>query len=204
VASRVDVLSALRKSYLFEDVTTDDLRPLAATTVVRRLVPREVLWPIGAPAHQICVAASGEVRSTVVDLDGDEVIHSVYGPGMTFGEPGFFAVDHVRIVETLAVQHSVVLLLHRRELVPFMRLHPDRAAGALALTPKISQSTLAAMVGVSRENVDRALAALVSRGSIRREGGRYVLVDEAALRQQVTRDWPMSNRRDRRIDLERP
>jgi hypothetical protein len=48
VAERVDVLSALRRSYLFEDLTTDHLRPLAATTVVRRLVPREVLWPIGA------------------------------------------------------------------------------------------------------------------------------------------------------------
>jgi CRP/FNR family cyclic AMP-dependent transcriptional regulator len=250
VAERVDVLSALRRSYLFEDVTTDDLRPLAATTVVRRLVPREILWPIGAPADEICVAVSGEVKATVVNLDGDEVIHSVYGPGMTFGEPGFFAVDHVRIVETLAVSHSAVLLLHRRELVPFMRRHdkvkdralealasntrwqttmisalssrplvdrlilrlleladtnPDRAApGAPALTPKISQTTLAAMVGVSRENVNRALAVLVSRGSIRREGGRYVLVDEAALREQATRDWPMSNRRDRRIDLDGP
>jgi CRP/FNR family transcriptional regulator, cyclic AMP receptor protein len=201
------------------------------------------------PADEIGVAVSGDVKATVVNLDGDEVIHSVYGPGMTFGEPGFFAVDHVRIVETLAVAHSVVLLLHRRELVPFMRRHdkvkdralealasntrwqttmisalssrpladrlilrlleladtnPDRSPGAPALTPKISQTTLAAMVGVSRENVNRALAALVSRGSIRREGGRYVLVDEKALRLQVTKDRPMYNRRDRRTDLENP
>ena len=212
-------------------------------------MPREVLWPIGAPADEIAVAVSGEVKATVVNLDGDEVIHSVYGPGMTFGEPGFFAVDHVRIVETLAVTHSVVVLLHRRGLVPFMQHHdkvkdralealasntrwqttmisalssrplvdrlilrlleladtnPDRAAGTPALTPKISQTTLAAMVGVSRENVNRALATLVSRGSIRRESGRYILVDEAALREHATKDWPMSNRRDRRIDLETP
>jgi CRP-like cAMP-binding protein len=250
VAEQVDVLSALMRSYLFEDLTPDDLRPLVSTTIVRRLVPREILWPIGAPADEICIAVSGEIKSTVVNLDGDEVIHSVYGPGMTFGEPGFFAVDHVRIVETLAVQHSVVLLLHRREMVPFMRLHdtvkdralealasntrwqttmisalssrplldrlilrlleladtdPGRAApGAPAMTPKISQTTLAAMVGVSRENVNRALATLVSRGAIRREGGRYVLVDEAALREQATKDWPMSHRRDRRTDLQSP
>lgn len=66
MAERGDVLSALRRSYLFEDVTTEDLRPLAATTVVRRLVPREVLWPIGAPADEIAVAVSGEVKATVV------------------------------------------------------------------------------------------------------------------------------------------
>ncbi len=33
-----------------------------------------------------------------------------------------------------------------------------------AVTPKISQSTLAGMIGVSRENVNRALEALVSDG----------------------------------------
>ena len=39
---------------------------------------------------------------------------------------------------------------------------PQRRAG-LSVTPKVSQSTLAAMVGVSRENVNRALAALVGQ-----------------------------------------
>jgi DNA-binding GntR family transcriptional regulator len=52
------------------------------------------------------------------------------------------------------------------------------------MTPKISQSTLAAMVGVSRENVNRVLSALAAEGSIRRDNGRYVLVDEERLR------WP--------------
>jgi hypothetical protein len=31
-----------------------------------------------------------------------------------------------------------------------------------------------------------------------------VLVDEARLRLEATKDWPMSNRRDRRLDLENP
>jgi DNA-binding GntR family transcriptional regulator len=67
-------------------------------------------------------------------------------------------------------------------------------------TPEISQSTLAAMIGVSRENVNRALATLVSDGLIRREKGRYVILDEARLRDRIGRDWPLAGRRDRRLD----
>ncbi len=70
-----------------------------------------------------------------------------------------------------------------------------------AVTPKISQSTLAGMIGVSRENVNRALAALVSDGAIRQEDGRYVLVDEERLRRFVANDWPREARRDRRIEI---
>jgi CRP/FNR family transcriptional regulator, cyclic AMP receptor protein len=76
---------------------------------------------------------------------------------------------------------------------------PERQSGQ-GVTPKISQSMLAAMVGVSRENVNRALAALMADGSIRQERGRYVLVDEERLRREVARDWPLAGRRDRRID----
>ncbi len=76
---------------------------------------------------------------------------------------------------------------------------PERGPG-LSTTPKISQSTLAAMVGVSRENVNRALSALAAEGSIRRENGRYVLVDEERLRREVARDWPLAARRERRHD----
>jgi CRP/FNR family transcriptional regulator, cyclic AMP receptor protein len=249
VAEQVDVVAALSRSYLFEDLSAEDLQPLADRTVVRRLVPREAVWRIGEPADEITVVVAGELKVSVVNLDGDEVIHLVVGPGMTTGEPGFFAADPVRIVEVLAVDPSIVLLLHRRELGPFMQRHvevkdralealasntrwqttmisalstrplldrlilrllelaetnPDRGAGAPAQTPKISQTTLAAMVGVSRENVNRALSALVARGSIRREDGRYVLVDEAGLRQEATRDWAMSSLRDRRVDPGQP
>jgi CRP-like cAMP-binding protein len=75
---------------------------------------------------------------------------------------------------------------------------PDHRAG-LAVTPKISQSTLAAMVGVSRENVNRALSGLAARGLIRQEQGRYVLLDEARLRRELATDWPLAQRRDQRV-----
>ena len=240
----VDVLTGLSRSYLFEDLDRDDLAPLAAAATTRRLVRGEFVWRLGDAADEICVVLEGEVKDSVVDLDGNEVVYFVHGPGMTFGEPGFFAVDHHRIVEVVAVSPTLLISLHRRELVPFMAVHPsvkDRALEGLAAatrwqstmitltlrrsladriglrllelvdsrprrvdgllaTPRISQSTLAAMIGVSRENVNRALAALAADGMVRHQDGRYVLLDEPGLRARVGRDGPMAQRRDRRHD----
>lgn len=76
--------------------------------------------------------------------------------------------------------------------------NPQRRGGHPA-TPPVTQSTLAAMTGVSRENVNRALAALTAQGLVRRDGNRYVLLADARLRRAVARDWPVQGRRDRRM-----
>jgi CRP/FNR family transcriptional regulator, cyclic AMP receptor protein len=237
-----DVLRGLLRSYLFEGMTAGQLEPLAAAATTRRLVRGEYVWHPGDRADELFVVLSGEVKDSVVDADGYEVIHFIHGPGMTFGEPGFFSVERNRIIEVTALAPTVLIRLDRRCLLPFMAEHPavkdraleglasymrwqttmisslasrpltdrlvlrlleladsmpERRAGA-AVTPKISQSTLAAMIGVSRENVNRALSALALDGSIRLDGGRYVLADEEGLRARVSRDWPLVARRDRR------
>jgi CRP/FNR family cyclic AMP-dependent transcriptional regulator len=238
-----DVVGGLARSYLFEGLTRQELAPLAATATTRTTVRGEYVCHLGDPAHDLYVILSGEVKSSVTDADGVEVIHRVHGPGMTLGEPGFFAVEHTRIVDVIAISPSVLIRLNRRDLAPFLRLHPsvkDRALeglasanrwqttvisslqsrsltdrlllrllelaessperrSGLAVTPKVSQSTLAAMVGVSRENVNRALSALTTRGAIRQDHGRYLVVDEARLRQELARDWPLARTRDRRL-----
>jgi len=49
------------------------------------------VWHAGDPAEELYVVVSGEVKDCLVGMDGNEVIHFVHGPGMTLGEPGFFA-----------------------------------------------------------------------------------------------------------------
>jgi len=242
-----EIVIGLCRSYLFEGLATEEIEPLAAASRTRRLVRGEYVFHAGDTADELWVVVSGEVKDCVVDIDGNEIVHFVHGPGMTFGEPGFFAHDHVRIVDVIATQATELIRLDRRHLVPFMERHPvlkDRALELLAsntrfqanlitalltrplaerlilrllelidsgperqageaVTPKITQSTLAAMIGVSRENVNRALSALALDGSIRQQDGRYVLVDEERLRRDVAQGWPLAARRDRRIDLPR-
>ena len=108
---------------------------MAAVSRKRRLVRGEYVFHAGDPADELWVVVTGEVKDCVVDVDGNEVVHFVHGPGTTFGEPGFFAHDHVRIVDVIAVQPTTLIRLDRQDLVPFMERHPilkDRALEALA------------------------------------------------------------------------
>jgi CRP-like cAMP-binding protein len=234
-----EVLDGLARSYLFEGLTAQALAPLLPTT--RDLVRGEYTWHIGDRADELFVVLAGEVKDFVLDTEGRETVHLVHGPGMTVGEPGYFAVERNRSVANLATMPTTLIRLDRRDLTAFMRDNPTvkdraleglagmiRAAGVvmasrdtrtladrlvlrlldlvdtspervagLAVTPKISQSTLASMTGVSRENVNRALAGLIKTGAIRQDGGRYVIVDEERLRHDAARDWPLVGRRDR-------
>jgi CRP-like cAMP-binding protein len=58
----------------------------------------------------------------------------------------------------------------------------------LATTPRISQSTLAAMVGASRENVNRTLAGLTAVGILRPDGGRFLIAAPDAVRRRIVAD----------------
>ena len=237
---RADVATALRQSYLFGALPPDAIDALAATATVRRLNRGGSLFGPGDAADEIYVVLDGQLKDSLINVDGDEVVHYVFGPGKTFGEPGYFAVERDRVVRVTATEPAVVAALHRRQLTPLFETYPvlkDRVLERLAAnarlqsnwfaalatrpladrlvlrllelvdsnrssgtgqarTPAISQATLAAMVGVSRENVNRALSSLVARGLILRDGGSYVLVDEPALREVVARDWHLVYPRD--------
>ena len=107
-----------------------------------------------------------------------------------------------RVIEGLAsmtrTQNRLIVALARRplqarlvlRLLELAETNVPREDGAV-VTPKISQSTLAAMVGVSRENANRALAALAAQGTIQIESGRYVLPDPERLRVDVANGGPL-------------
>jgi CRP/FNR family transcriptional regulator, cyclic AMP receptor protein len=236
-----DLIRELSRSYLFEGLSAEVLEPLAAVVTSRSMVRGEHLWHPGDPANELYVVASGETKSYLSGPNGEELVHLLHGPGMTFGEPGYFSVERTRAVANVATAPAVVIRLDRRELDPFMHRNTstlDRALEGLAgiarwygnrvmalelqplrdrillwlldlvespesgdgqaTTAAVSQTTLAAMTGVSRENVNRALAGLMAEGTLRREGNRYVLVDEPRLRAEVARDWPVVWSRDKR------
>jgi CRP-like cAMP-binding protein len=186
---------------------------------------------------------SGQLKDSVVTVDGDEVVQSVYGPGMVIGEAGFFAPERNRVMAGVALEPCTILELRRQQLLPFLLRHPsvmvrlleglssfargqaeiiaalarrplperlllrlldlaetNATADGVGVTPRISQATLAAMVGVSRERVNRALAALAAQGCIRIERGRYVLCEPERLRREVAGGWPLLARLNRRSD----
>jgi CRP-like cAMP-binding protein len=63
-----------------------------------------------------------------------------------------------------------------------------RTAAGVRLPVKLSQTTLAGLVGSTRESVNRALSALAAEGAVTRSGGAFVILDEVALRRSLVRE----------------
>jgi CRP-like cAMP-binding protein len=243
-AREIDRVSLLLDTYLFADLTPAELEPLARAATIRRAVRGEHIFHVGDPADEIVVVASGELKDAVYTEDGDEVVHSLFGRGMVFGEAGFFAPERNRVMAMIALEPCTLLVLRRVELAPFLQRHPQVMLRALeglssvarsqtaviaalarrplperlllclldlvetnaqtaddaSVTPRVSQATLAAMVGASRENVNRALGALAAEGTVRLEAGRYVIADPDGVRRAVSRGWPLLEKRNRRSE----
>jgi len=242
-APEIDRVSVLLDTYLFADLSPAELEPLARAATVRRAVRGEHIFHVGDPADEIVVVAAGELKDAVYTEDGDEVVHSLFGHGMVFGEAGFFAPERNRVMAMIALEPCTLLVLERDVLSPFLGRHPQvmlRAMEGLSsvarsqtaviaalarrplperlllclldlvetnaqtddagVTPRVSQATLAAMVGASRENVNRALGALAAEGTVRLEAGRYVIDDPDAVRGEVSRGWPLLEKRNRRSE----
>ena len=122
---------------------------------------------------------AGELKDSVVDAAGVEVVHFLHGPGMTIGEPAFFAVDHRRVVEVIAVAPSVVIRLGRREFEPFMARYPsikDRVLEKLASNTRWQTTMISSLM--SRSLTDRLVLRLLELVDSSPEG-RVGVVEDA-------------------------
>jgi CRP-like cAMP-binding protein len=72
-----------------------------------------------------------------------------------------------------------------RRLADFAEKHGGAADGGVLLDLPVSQEGLAAMVGATRESVNKAVAGLVRSGLLVRRGRRYLIPDVAQLRSRA-------------------
>ncbi|MDQ6876243.1 MAG: Crp/Fnr family transcriptional regulator [Candidatus Dormibacteraeota bacterium] len=63
----------------------------------------------------------------------------------------------------------------------------EREDGSLEIALSVPQTTLAGLVGATRENVNRALRALSAEGKVRLVGGRFLVPDLVGLRREADR-----------------
>lgn len=74
-----------------------------------------------------------------------------------------------------------------RTLLDLAREHGESVPSGVRIRLKLSQTTLAAMVAASRENVNRALALFLARGEVSHHGGFFFVHDHDALENEIAR-----------------
>jgi len=219
IAERVSFLHSLP---LFEGLTDEELRFLAAEAKPRTYEAGAMIFHQGEPGTTCHIITRGKVRVFVIGEDGRELSVSIFGPGEIVGEMALFEnLPRSANVETLEPTWTLELhqdvLLHGlarsatlarsllRALSSRLRHMTEEAEGLASMTVAdrlllrlqrlaewsgrpvadgvrialpMTQQELAALIGTSRESVNRALSGLRRQGKIRLDNGWIVLLKE--------------------------
>lgn len=103
----------------------------------------------------------------------------------------------VSILDAAALAHRPIRDRLVLKLLELAHTHGQPSTHGTVIELRLTQSTLAALIGASRENVNRALASLVQAGLITNHAGTIAITRPDALSDTVTPDQPL-HRRNRR------
>jgi len=106
---------------------------------------------------------------------------------------GRATIETVTEIGFLQIQGRVV-----RKLLELAATHgQQREDGSVEIAVSVSQSTMAGLIGASRENVNRALGTLTAGGNVQVFDGHFVIADPVGLRTKADRGWIPLHRRNR-------
>jgi CRP/FNR family cyclic AMP-dependent transcriptional regulator len=201
--AELDAVVAVTRAELFaaRDVVVREGEPaeMAFAVVYGRL--KVVTSSRSGHEAVVAVLRKGEVFGELAILDGGARSATVIAIAPTL----LLAIDrrklHALLLKEATVSYKLLLVLARRlrqligsrevldvparlakQLVQLADDDGERVDGGVRLRTELSQRELGAMIGATRESVNKNLALLTRRGVVRADGKQLVVVDVPALR----------------------
>jgi CRP-like cAMP-binding protein len=126
-----DIAELLRESSaLFaalDDITLDALLKLATP---RHVKARQTVCHKGEQGDEMYIIMHGKLKVSSSSDDGREAILAILEDGDVSGEMSIID-GHPRSANVVAVQDTDVLVIHRRQFLPFLEAHPKAALALL-------------------------------------------------------------------------
>lgn len=92
----------------------------------------ERIFSLGEPGDSLYIVGAGRIELFVKDNAGARIVLAVAGPGEVFGELSLFD-GGARTASAIALEDATLLVLHRDDLLTFLRRHPDAALDLLTM-----------------------------------------------------------------------
>jgi CRP-like cAMP-binding protein len=108
---------------------------LAALTRSQQLERRAELFHKGDEGSELYLVVEGRLKALTTSLEGDDIVFNIHGPGDLVGEIAMLA-ELPRTATIAALEPCELLALGRRDLLDFLRRHPDVAVQMLAYVSK--------------------------------------------------------------------
>jgi CRP-like cAMP-binding protein len=171
---------------IFSSLDERALDALVRVTTTRRLDAGEVLFRKGDQGRQLYGVLSGRLKASASGADGKEIVFNVCDPGEVIGEIALLD-SNPRSATIVALDPSELLVLDRRDLLPFLERHPRVAIGMAELLAarlrRLSELAEDSVLLALRARLAKKLLALARRyGRATPEG---VLIDLPLSQQEL-------------------
>jgi len=128
----VDKRQALANHPLFRHLRDSELTALLARARVERHKANGVIFRHGAPGLGLLAVLSGQVKITSSSAGGREIVLNVINPGEVFGEMALLD-GKPRSADAVTTMVSDLLVIDRRDFIPFLEAHPAICIRLLAV-----------------------------------------------------------------------
>ena len=221
----IDKRQLMSQSSLLRELSAEDLERLVTYVRVAKFAANEVIFRKGDPGHSMMSVITGRVRIGSLSPTGKEAVLNIINPGEVFGEIALLD-GKARTADATAMVDSDLLVLERREFIPFLERHPrtcidlltvlcgrirdttemvedtlfldlparlgrtllrlaerhgEETGDGIRIGIKFSQRELGDLVGMTRESINKQLAAWREMGIVKIDRGHILIGDVDAL-----------------------
>lgn len=117
------VRAVLSRHYLLRHAPVPELDRLADLATTRRFAAGDTVFVKGDPGTSMMAVLEGRIRISSISEEGREVMLAVFGPGDVFGEIAMIDGGE-RTADAVALEPTLLLVLTRREFMPFLERNP--------------------------------------------------------------------------------
>jgi CRP-like cAMP-binding protein len=159
---------------IFSSLDEKALDALVHATSTRRLDAGEVLFRKGDHGRQLYGVLSGRLKVSAAGADGKEIVFNVCDPGEVIGEIALLD-SNPRSATIVALEASELLVLDRRDFLPFLERHPrvaiELAELLAARLRRLSELAEDSVLLALRARLAKKLVALAQRYGQPTKGG---------------------------------
>lgn len=157
----MDPAGILLQTALFGDLTREDVESLLPDLNTRRYRRGEVVWLAGDPAEELFILAEGQLKSSLTNADGREVIVRVHRAVSVTGDVGLFHPRRIRWLSLSAMTASTCLTVRRAPLIRFLSHHPQALHRTLEELAVQAVAVAYSLGGVAFDAIHQRVAGLV-------------------------------------------
>jgi CRP-like cAMP-binding protein len=193
-----DKLALLRNHALFGTLPASVLEKLGSYMKRRKVARGSAIFAKGDPGSGLMGVLSGKVKISVPSADGREIVLNIINQGEVFGEIALLD-GHPRTADATAMTDCELMIIERREFIPFVRGEPDLMMHLIEILCARLRATSEQVQDVSFLDLPTRLAkALLRLGSSAETNvpaaGRRLAITQREISQMIGRSRESTNK----------